>query len=91
MAWTISFSPRAKRELDKLDPQVRRRILKFLYKRVLHSENPRLLGEPLQGDFWGKYIKFRVGDYRVIAKLYDDVQRVGVMRAGHRREVYRIF
>jgi len=35
------------------------------------------------------YLRVRVGDYRIIYTIEDDVLRVIVVRAGHRRDVYR--
>ena len=45
MAWKIELSQEADRQLDKLDPQVARRILKFLHDRVSRLDNPRSIGE----------------------------------------------
>jgi mRNA interferase RelE/StbE len=35
------------------------------------------------------YFRIRVGDYRVVYAIEDDVLIVLVVRIGHRREVYR--
>ena len=53
MAWTIQLDPTAGRELDKLDPQVARRILSFLHGRVAPLDNPRSLGDALKGSELG--------------------------------------
>ena len=37
------------------------------------------------GGLW----KYRVGDYRIVAKIEDQLIRILVVRIGHRREVYR--
>ena len=55
MAWVIEFDRAAERELDKLDPQVARRILTFLYERVAQSDDPRTLGEALSGSKLGGF------------------------------------
>jgi mRNA interferase RelE/StbE len=34
-------------------------------------------------------VKYRVGDYRIIADIQDDVLVVYVVKVGNRREVYR--
>jgi mRNA interferase RelE/StbE len=34
MAWSIEIRRNAERQLEQLDPQVSRRILRFLYERV---------------------------------------------------------
>lgn len=33
--------------------------------------------------------RIRVGDYRILYQIFDDVLIVIVVRVGHRREVYR--
>jgi mRNA interferase RelE/StbE len=87
MAWQIEFDPAARRELEKLDKAVSNRILNFLFERVAALEDPRSIGERLQGvlrQFW----KYRVGNYRVICSLKDERLAVVVVRVGHRREIY---
>ncbi len=89
MAWRIELSKLAQKNLDALDPQIARRILRFLNERVAPLENPRLIGEALKGQALGAFWKYRVGDYRIISSLEDEVTRVLVVRVGNRREVYR--
>jgi mRNA interferase RelE/StbE len=89
MAWSIDLDPRAKRELDQLDPQVARRILRFLRERIALLENPRSIGEALMGTELGDLWKYRVGDYRIIASIEVKLVRILVVRIGNRREVYR--
>jgi mRNA interferase RelE/StbE len=45
--------------------------------------------EALRGPKLGRYWKYRVGDWRIIAAIDDDVVRILVLRIGNRREVYR--
>ncbi|MDZ4143118.1 MAG: type II toxin-antitoxin system RelE/ParE family toxin [Burkholderiales bacterium] len=89
MAWRVEFDPDAVRELDKLDPQVARRILVFLNQRVASLDNPRSIGEALVGSALGSYWKYRVSDWRIICDLQDQRIVVRVLRVGNRREVYR--
>ena len=52
------------------------------------AANPRPPGvEKLAGpdDFY----RIRVGDYRIIYQIQDDVLMILVVKIGHRREVYR--
>jgi mRNA interferase RelE/StbE len=88
MAWKVDLSPTALKQLGKLDKSVSRRILNFLRERVEKLDDPRQIGQRLQGtlsEFW----KYRVGDYRLICSLEDDRFVVLVLRIGHRREVYK--
>ena len=88
MVWRIEFDQAAKKELLKLDPQVARRILAFLNKKLLNVQDPRSLGEALRGSRLGNLWKYRVGDYRVIANIEDNVLCILVVRIGNRRQVY---
>ena len=89
MAWAVELSEEADRELSKLDPQHRQRILKFLHQRIAKLDNPRRIGQALQGTRFGEFWKYRVGDYRLICRIEDDRLLVLVLRFGHRRELYR--
>lgn len=89
MAWKVELSAGADRELSKLDTQHARRILKFLHERVASLEDPRSVGEALDGSRLGEFWKYRVGDYRLICKIEDNRLIVLVLRVGHRKEIYR--
>lgn len=82
----VEWSERAVRQLDKLDRQAARAIVRFMAERVQGSERPRIAGKPLRGEgLW----RYRVGDYRILCAIQDDVMVVLVVEVGHRREVYR--
>ena len=71
-----------------------KRIGKPAAKRIwtaIHSEllaDPRKAGKPLKGHA-GVYWSLRVGEYRVVYTFNDAELWVLVIRAGHRKEVYR--
>lgn len=89
MAWRIELDRAAERDLGKLDFQAARRILAFLHGRVARLDDPRSIGNALKGSRLGDFWKYRVGGYRVIAHIQDEVLRVLVVRTGNRREVNR--
>lgn len=89
MAWRIEFEDAAKKDLVRLDKPIARRITTFLRERVAALDDPRSIGETLKGSRLGEFWKYRVGDYRVIARIEDTALRVLVVRIGNRREVYR--
>jgi mRNA interferase RelE/StbE len=86
--WTIEFEQDAIRQLNRLDKTVRRRVVQFLGSRIVPSDNPRQLGKALHGELAGLW-RYRVGDYRLICLLDDDRRVVTLVRAEHRRDVYR--
>lgn len=89
MAWKIEVDPAAAKELGKIDPQVARRIVKFLQERVSLLDDPRSIGEALKGSALGEFWKYRVGDYRIISSIQDSMVTILVVRIGNRRDVYR--
>jgi len=89
LAWTVEFDRAAAKELRRFDAPVARRILAFLRERVAQLDDPRSIGEALRGDSLGQYWKYRVGDYRIVARIVDRRLLVIVVRVGHRREIYR--
>lgn len=89
MVWKIELDPSVEAELDKFDPQHTKRILRFLFERVAHLEDPRSIGEALKGKKLGMLWKYRVGDYRIISEIQDNIACVLVVRIGNRKEVYR--
>ncbi len=81
--YRIEVRPAAARALRKLDPSIRPRIQGAI---ALLAENPRppaalrLRGRP--------GYRLRVGSYRIIYTVADDVLLVVVITLGHRRDVY---
>jgi mRNA interferase RelE/StbE len=89
LVWRIEFDEPAKKQLTKLDRQIAKRITTFMRERVASLENPRMIGEALTGSRLGEFWKYRVGDYRILCRLEDDILRIFVIKVGNRREVYR--
>lgn len=82
-AYRIELRPSAARNLRKLDPQVRGRVHGAI---ALLAHDPRPPGaRALRGR---PGFRIRVGDYRIVYTVQDDVLVVVVVRLGHRRDVY---
>ena len=89
MAWTVELDPAVEKELTKLDPQQAKRILQFLFERITHLDNPRSVGEALKGSRLSSLWKYRVGNYRIISSIEDNISRILVVKIGDRKEIYR--
>ena len=89
MAWKIEFHAGAEKELARLGPVATRRILRFLHDRIASLDDPRAVGQALKGSELGEFWKYRVGDYRVLARIEDSVVTIFVVRIGDRKSVYR--
>ena len=89
MVWTIELSVEARKSLNKLDQPVLKRIDEFLSERLANLDDPRQIGEALKGEELGKYWKYRVGDWCIIASIEDAAIKIVVLRIGNRRDIYR--
>lgn len=84
-SYRIEFTTAAAKELRKLDPGIRRRILSGIAEL---EQDPRPAGcKKLAGEStaW----RIRVGDYRILYEVVDNLLVVTVIRVAHRREVYK--
>jgi len=84
VTYQIEISSRAAKQLKKLPPDIRDRI----NEKILElAENPRPNGVvKLEDD--DRY-RIRVGSYRVLYEIKDDLLIVKVVKVAHRKEVYR--
>lgn len=81
--YRIEMRPAAVRALRKLDPTLRPRIQGAI---ALLADDPRPpASRPLRGR---PGYRVRVGDYRIIYTISDDVLLIVVVALGHRREDY---
>lgn len=83
MTYRVELRPAAVKALRKLDAQSARRVRGAI---ALLAHDPRPPGaKALRG---GPALRVRVGDYRIIYTVQDDVLLIVVVTLGHRREVY---
>jgi len=83
VSYRIELRPAAVRALKKLDPPIRRRIQGAI---TLLAEDPR---PPAARALRGRPgLRVRVGDYRIVYTVTDDVLLIVVVTVGHRRDVY---
>lgn len=87
LAWRIKFLETAEKQFEKLDRSTQRAINSYIVKRLATVEDPKRFGKPLLGNLKELW-RYRIGDYRLICKIYDQELLILVVRIGHRREVY---
>ena len=88
MSYTVEFTERALKDLKKSDRHTAALILGWIRKNLENCENPRIHGKALTADRSGEW-RYRVGDYRILAKIFDKKITILVLNVGHRREVYQ--
>ena len=85
--WKIEFNSKAKKEFNNLNSFIRKRIEKFLEKLSL-IENPKQIGHALTGNFTGHW-RYRIGDYRIVCEINEDIITIKIVRVQHRKDVYK--
>ena len=85
MPYTIELAPKAARQFRKLPAHARKRLARHI---DALAENPRPSGaKKLAGG--GQLYRMRVGDYRLVYTIRDDVLLILVVAVGSRRDIYK--
>lgn len=87
MKYTVRFTERAKKDLKKLDKHTAALILGWVRKNLEGCEDPRAHGKGLTANRSGQW-RYRIGDYRLLAQIEDEVVTILVLNIGHRRDIY---
>ena len=87
MKYTVEYTPRAIKDLKKLDKQTAALILAWIEKNLINSENPFQHGKGLTANHGGEW-RYRIGDYRILAEIQNEKIVILVLRVGHRKNVY---
>ena len=86
-AFAVEFAPAAARDLKRLDPPIRARILEACGV-LARDPYPGPSGSvKLLVGITPAHFRLRVGDYRVVYRIEE--RKVIVVRVAHRREAYR--
>ena len=81
----IVFTGAAKKDLDKLPDETRKRIIKKL-SFFISKKNPLAFAKPMAHPDFGHY-RYRAGNYRVIFDVEE--KQIVILMISHRKEVYR--
>ena len=87
MKYKVEYTERAVKSLRKLDPSVRSFLKAWIDKNLIDCEDPRIHGKGLTANRTGQW-RYRVGDYRILADIQDEILTILVIEVGHRRYVY---
>ena len=87
MTWRAELSPRALKQLRKLDKPTARRIIEYL-RETASGEDPRSRGRGLTGNLAGLW-RYHVSNYRIIACIEDDELLILAINIDHWARIYR--
>jgi len=88
MKYRVEYTKKAVEQLKKMDRKIAAFIISYIEDKLLDCENPRLFGKSLQGNLSHKW-RYRVGNYRILAKIEDEAMVILVVEAGHRKDIYK--
>lgn len=86
MGYRVEFAPKAAKQFAKMDNVTKRRLQDYLLK-LQTFDDPRDSGKALQGSLAGLW-RYRVGDYRILARIVDERLLILVVGLDHRSSVY---
>ena len=88
MKYEVEYTAAAIKQLSKMDVATRKLIRAWIEKNLVGCTDPRAHGKGLTADKSGKW-RYRIGNYRILAQIYDDRLVIHVFKVGHRRDVYK--
>ena len=88
MSYKVEFTKTAVKQLKKMDKHTALLITGWIRKNLENCSNPRQHGKALTANLSGQW-RYRVGDYRLLAKIEEDKIIILILSIGHRREIYK--
>ena len=86
MSYQVVFTQKAAKDIRQLS---RADIPRVVEKAEILGDDPRPSGSKklsgVQTEFW----RIRVGQYRIIYQIEEEIKVVNITRVGHRKSIYR--
>lgn len=85
MKYRIKVKNSAAKSLKKISKPDRKRISQAIDNLAENLPNPNTT--KMKGD--NPFHKIRVGDYRIVYEIQDDILLILIIKIGHRKDIYR--
>ena len=85
MKYRMKVKKSAAKSLKKISKPDQKRISKAIDNLADNLPNPNTT--KMKGD--NPFHKIRVGDYRVVYEIQDDILLILIIKIGHRKDIYR--
>jgi mRNA interferase RelE/StbE len=88
MMYSVEYTKTAAEQFKKMDRKIAALIITYIEENLVNCENPRQYGKALKGglnDIW----RYRVGEYRILAKIEDERLIIAIVEIGHHKDVYK--
>lgn len=86
--YNLMFSPKSLKTLKKMDKNNSFLLMNWIDKNLNNCNNPHFSGKSLTGDK-KDYWRYRVGQYRIIVDIKDNVLEIVIINFGHRKDIYK--
>jgi mRNA interferase RelE/StbE len=86
--YDVDYTKAARKFLRKMDPRDRTILLSWIDENLAGCIDPRAHGSSLSGNRSEEW-RYRVGNYRILAKIHDNIVKIQVVKVGHRSRVYK--
>ena len=86
--YRLVYSKDFQKLFRKLDPSVQKLVASYIKHNLEDTDDPRVHGKALTGDRKGLW-RYRIGNYRLIVEIQDDILIVLILTFGHRKDVYK--
>jgi mRNA interferase RelE/StbE len=87
-SYKVRIDDKALKQLKKFDKAQVRLISGWIDKNLEGCSDPRAFGETLSGNLRG-YWRYRIGSYRLMARIKDDIVTILIIDIDHRSRIYR--
>lgn len=85
--YVIEYSKNFEKEFSKLPKNAQDTIGKWVHYNLHINNSPIAVGKALQGVH--HMLRYRIGDYRIIAQINSKLRRIELLTVGHRKEIYK--
>lgn len=88
MSFHVQYTKAALKQLKKMDRFDAQLIVSWIGKNLEGCDDPRVHGKGLTANRSGEW-RYRVGSYRILCVIQDDVLVIEIFSIGHRSTVYK--
>ncbi|AKK02585.1 cytotoxic translational repressor of toxin-antitoxin stability system [Corynebacterium epidermidicanis] len=85
--YRVQLTGGARKQLHKMDRFDAKILANWIKNNLDGCADPRAFGKALTGNRSGEW-RYRVGTYRILAVIHDDIITIKVFSIGHRRSIY---
>lgn len=86
--YRVELTSKARKQLKKMDRFDARILATWIKNNLDGCTDPRASGKALTGNHSGEW-RYRVGSYRILALIHDDVVTIEIFSIGRRDKIYQ--